>query len=259
MRELAIRLDERHRTEFRRLLLVSLVLHLVGMLAMLITPTGPRIAPPLGVRVQLVTLPAAAPSPAPPKPAAERPKPPTPLPAKPKPPKPAPVVLPTQPTTPTPKPKPAPESKPEPKPPEPVQEAPPQQEEYVDVLEQLRAELGEAAPAEAPPSQLAQAGPIGTPDGAPVSPVVAAWLRAAEAHVRRNWVVPPAFEMLQLVTAISVDLDAAGNVRGEPSVEARSGNPWYDENVVRSIQKASPMPAPPKAGIWTFVFHSDRD
>ena len=242
MRELAIRLDERHRYEFRRLLLVSLALHLVGVVAMLITPSGSQIAPPLGVRVHLVTLPAATSSRARRKPA----------PAKPKPPKPVPVVLPTQPTTPTAKPE------TEVKPPEPVQEAPPEQD-YVDVLEQLRAELGEAAPAEAPPSQLAQAGPVGTPDGAPVSPVVAAWLLAVQAHVRRTWVVPPAFEMLQLVTAISVDLDVGGNVRGEPSVEARSGNPWYDENVVRSVQKASPMPPPPQAGRWTFVFQSDRD
>jgi TonB family protein len=87
---------------------------------------------------------------------------------------------------------------------------------------------------------------------------VAAWQRAVVAHVRRNWVVPPAFEMQSLVTVIDVDLDVSGNVRGEPSVSQRSGNPWYDENVVRSIKKASPMPAPPKAGNWSFVFQSDR-
>ena len=257
MGELAIRLDERHRHEFRRFMLASLVLHLVGAAALLITPSGTQIAPPLGVRVQLVSLPAVTPSREAPKPAPARPKPPKPAPAKPKPPKPAPVVLPTQPTTP--KPRPASKPKPEVKPPEPVPEAPPQEEEYVDVLDQLRAELGEESPAETQPSQVAQAGPIGTPDGTPVSPVVAAWLRAAKAHVRRNWVVLPAFEMQSWVVTLSVDLDAAGNVRGEPSVEGRSGNPWYDENVVRSIQKASPFPPPPKPGRWKFVFLSDRD
>jgi hypothetical protein len=92
-----------------------------------------------------------------------------------------------------------------------------------------------------------------------VSPEVAAWLRAAQAHVWRNSVVPPNFEMQSLVTRVSVELDAAGNVRGEPSIDARSGNPWYDDGVVNSIKKASPMPAPPKAGRWTFEFHSDRD
>ena len=34
----------------------------------------------------------------------------------------------------------------------------------------------------------------------------------------------------------------------------RSGNPWYDESVVRAIQKASPLPPPPEAGEWPFVF-----
>ena len=106
-------------------------------------------------------------------------------------------------------------------------------------------------------TEVAQAGPIGTPDGQRVSAEVAAWLRAVKIHLRRSWVVPPAFEMQSLITTIAVDLDAAGNVRGEPSVAQRSGNPWYDENVVRSVKKASPMPPPPKAGRWNFAFPSD--
>jgi TonB family protein len=99
----------------------------------------------------------------------------------------------------------------------------------------------------------------GSPGGVEVSPEVLAWTREARIHVRRNWVVPPAFEMQSLVTTIDVDLDAAGNVRGTPSVRQRSGNPWYDENVVRSIQKASPLPAPPDSGTWPFTFYSDRE
>ena len=54
-------------------------------------------------------------------------------------------------------------------------------------------------------------------------------------------------------------LDAAGNVKGKPKIARRSGNPWYDDGVVRSIQKASPLPAPPEAGAWSFVFISDED
>jgi drug/metabolite transporter (DMT)-like permease len=52
---------------------------------------------------------------------------------------------------------------------------------------------------------------------------------------------------------------AAGALRGKPRVTRRSGNPWYDDNVISSIKKASPLPAPPEAGTWTFVFYSDRD
>ena len=48
--------------------------------------------------------------------------------------------------------------------------------------------------------------------------------------------------------------DAAGNVIGEPRITRRSGNPWYDDGVTRAIRKASPLPAPPEAGRWPFIF-----
>ena len=31
-----------------------------------------------------------------------------------------------------------------------------------------------------------------------------------------------------------------------PEVVRRSGNPWFDEGVVRAIEKASPLPPPPR-------------
>jgi TonB family protein len=55
-----------------------------------------------------------------------------------------------------------------------------------------------------------------------------------------------------------VALDASGEVLGTPRILRRSGNPWYDEGVVRSIQKASPLPPPPEPGDWTFIFDSDE-
>jgi TonB family protein len=53
---------------------------------------------------------------------------------------------------------------------------------------------------------------------------------------------------------VVVELDASGAVVSEPRITRRSGNPWYDEGVVRAIQKASPLPPPPSAGEWDFVF-----
>jgi TonB C terminal len=47
-------------------------------------------------------------------------------------------------------------------------------------------------------------------------------------------------------------------VRGEPDLVQRSGNPWYDEGVVRSIRKASPLPAPPEPGPVRLVMVSDE-
>jgi len=83
---------------------------------------------------------------------------------------------------------------------------------------------------------------------------VAAWLKRAKIHVRKNWVVPPGFRTQALEAQVEVDLDAGGQVRGTPKLTKRSGNPWYDEGVVRAIQKSSPLPRPPEAGKWPFVF-----
>ena len=233
LREVAVRLDEAGRREFWHFLAGSAGLHVAVFLVLALAPELPSMRPLAVIPVRLVAPSAVLRS--------------TPVRARPKPPKPAPTVLPTEPTTPKPQAKPRPE------------EAPPRvEQDYEDVLERLRSELGESAPEE-PVAGPVQTAAVGVPRGVPVSPEVAAWLKNARIHVRRSWVVPPAFEMQTLVTEIRVKLGGAGNVKGTPEVVRRSGNPWYDENVIRSIQKASPLPAPPEAGKWTFVFYSDRD
>jgi hypothetical protein len=173
---------------------------------------------------------------------------------KPEPPKPGPVVLPREPSLPK-----IPKTKPKEKAPPPEPEAPPEQE-YGDVMAQLRAELNEPgyeAPVE--PVQTAARGGARAGPGRPVTPEVARWLREARIHVRRNWTLTGNFRMQSLTAEVKVTLDVAGHVKGKPRVARRSGNPWYDDGVVRSIQKASPLPAPPVAGAWTFVFTSDED
>jgi colicin import membrane protein len=123
-------------------------------------------------------------------------------------------------------------------------------------LAQLRAETGDDEAA--PPLEVAKAattaiGPPGSPDGVSISPEVAAWLKRAKIHVRKNWVLTPGFRTQAIEAHVEVDLDASGGVRGT-RVSRRSGNPWYDEGVVRAIQKSSPLPPPPEAGKWNFVF-----
>ena len=241
MQEIAIRLNEERRLEFRRILKRSLVLHLAffGFLAW--SPSFQASSLPAAVTVQLVSLPSSALA----APRA-RPKP------RPKPPKPAPVILPTEPSTPQPKTKPEPKEKPPEE---------PKEVEYEDLMAQLRADAGEPDSKPPPDEEPVQTASIGGAGGAGmlVPPELAAWMRDARIHVRRSWVVPPAFEMERLVVEVKIELYAAGNVKGTPRVARRSGNPWYDDNVIRSVQKASPLPAPPEAGSWTFVFYSDRD
>src|SRR5262249_11707095 len=200
------------------------------------------------------------PRPAPaPKPAAPAPQPaPAPV-APPKPPPPVPEkrVLPQE--APTPKPRP----KQKEIPPEAVQRREAPEKDYGDVLDQLRAEAGEdhtkAEAPPAPPAPAAASAPSGGGgNGKPVSPEIAEWMKRVRIHVRQSWVVPAGFRQQSISTGVSVELDASGNVVGEPEIVRRSGNPWYDDGVLRSILRASPLPAPPDPGRWTIVFESDE-
>jgi colicin import membrane protein len=239
--ELFIQLGELRRQELRRLIAISAAAHLVVVALFGFSPDS-KVSVPRGVvSVELVRAPAAA-RPAAPAPAAQ-PAPPKPVPLKPKK-----VVLPAEPTTPKLKPK-AIEKPP------PAKPTPAPAQEYEVVLAQLREESGEAAP----PTEIAKAAPTaigspGAPDGVAVSPEVAAWIKRAKIHVRKNWVVPPGFRTQVLEARVEVNLDGSGAVRGTPRVTQPSGNPWYDEGVVRAIQKSSPLPAPPEAGKWNFIF-----
>ena len=160
-------------------------------------------------------------------------------------------MLPAQPTRP-PKPKAelAPKPKPAPKP-EPAAEP---QVDYDDLLAKLREEAGEAEK----PVEMAGAGSAlpGAGRGVPVTPEVMAWMRSAKVHVTRAWVLAPGFRTQPLSTEIRVRLSAGGEVLGTRVVR-RSGNPWYDESVERAIKKASPLPPPPEADDWLFVFRPE--
>ena len=254
-RELSIDLGDGRRSGFGRFLVVSALLHLglAGIFAF--SPSfGVPSAPMGAISVNLVGAPT-RPAPAPAaKPKAEPAPAPAPAQPKPKPPVPEKRVLPKETSTP----KPTPRAKREEITPEEVARPQKPQQEYSDVLDQLRSELGEEQkPAQ--PEQVAAVAPAGGGGtGRPVSPEVADWMRKARIHVRRNWVVPPGFRQLSLATKVDVELDAGGNLLGEPEIVKRSGNPWYDDGVLRSIRKASPLPAPPEAGVWNFVFVSDE-
>jgi TonB family protein len=144
--------------------------------------------------------------------------------------------------------KPKPVAKPEPEP------AAEPQEDYDDLLERLRREAGEVEE----PAEMAGAGSAlpGGGRGVPVTPEVMAWMRSAKVHVTRAWVLAPGFRTQPLSTEIRVRLSASGEVLGTHVVR-RSGNPWYDESVERAIRKASPLPPPPEADEWLFVFRPE--
>jgi colicin import membrane protein len=245
-------LEEERRRRFRRFVAISATVHAAVLLLLVYAPT-PRIRTqlPAVVRVDLVAA-SAAPSPG--KPAAK------PAPPKPPPPKPAPrppekVVIPEKPKPqPEPKPAPKPEARPRPEPkpaPEPEPAAEPEVG-YDELLAELRAQEQEEGGGAVGAEAGARSGPPGGP-GVRVSPEVMAWMRRAKVHVTRAWVLAPGFRAQPLQTQIEVELGSGGEVRGTRVVQG-SGNPWFDESAERAIQKASPLPQPPEAGTWAFVF-----
>jgi len=238
------------------MLWVSAAAHALVVAALLL---GPRLdsRPLIATSVVTVDLVAAPPAPTPTP--APRPQPPAPA-------RPSRIVLPDRPTRVAPEAVPTPAVAPRP---EPVEES------YEDLLARLREGAGEDRPqpvevtrrAPAPPAPprseplpAARPAPAVAPTGGRgvlASPEVVGWVRDARIHVRRQWVLSAGFRLQALETHVSVELDGEGNVLGEPTITKRSGNPWYDESVVRAIQKADPLPAPPEAGKWPFVFRPE--
>lgn len=268
--------DDPRERAFRKALWVSAAAHVV-LLAFAAFGPMPRPSAtslPAVVEVSLVAAPPGTPPPAArpeprPKPKAA---PPAPAPA-PKPePKPEPVAVPPPPVpkpekvllpkeaVKAPEPKPKAEPKPEPKtePAPRAEPAPPKQENLQDMLARLRTEAGEDAPeavemARRPAPDVAPGPPGGGGPGVRVSAEEAAWRRRVKVHVTRAWVLAPGLRRQVISTEVRVKLSATGDVL-EVDVTRRSGNPWFDDSVVRAVEKATPLPAPPEADAWRFVF-----
>ena len=226
---------------------MSGVAHVGAVVLALAIPAPAAIRPAGVITVDLVAAPPSA-SPRPSAPA------PAPVPEAPAPrpkPKPKQTLRPKKPTDRASKPKAAPK-KPAPRREVFLEPETKQEKSLEELMAEMRGESGEPTPE---PAKTASAAPSSAASGPgrPVSPRVREWVRRAKVHVQRSWVVAPGFRMQDLETHVLVDLDAAGNVRGT-EIARRSGNPWYDEGVVRGIEKASPLPAPPEAGEWSFVF-----
>ncbi len=259
---------EAARLRFRRGVGISVFLH---VLLILVFAFFPHSQPPIDamdfVTVDLISALPGEPAPMPKAGASKAAK------SKPAPTEPTPPKLPVQdkvvlPTTPT-----------DPKTNSKAQDAKPTKPEatksdeksYEDVLDALRAESGSdgatsgadagttGAANNAAQTAVGGMGAGGGGAGVRVSPEVLAWLKQARIRVRQNWVVAPGHRFEAFETRVIVDIDENGAVRGEPEIVQGSGNPWFDDGVVRAIRKASPLPPPPEAGRWPFVFRLEDE
>ena len=136
--------------------------------------------------------------------------------------------------------------------------------DYDDALDALREELGDEEPLlQAPPQEVAEI--VGDPSpvqdegvSGQVDPVIAAWKLAVRRHMADVWVGPEDFKGQGLQTTLLVTLSAGGDVLGKPSVVRASGNPYFDDNILRALVRATPLPAPPETGDWPFEFSADE-
>ncbi|MBW2501210.1 MAG: TonB family protein [Deltaproteobacteria bacterium] len=160
-----------------------------------------------------------------------------------------------------PKPKPAPQ-------PAPVRPAPDPELSYEEAMAALDQELGvdetaelltPTTPGEATGAPAESSGQPASSRGVVVSPELAAWSLATRRRVQSVWVTPAAFRGRGLATHLELRLSATGEVLGEPRVVGSSGDPYFDDNAVRAVLKANPLPAPPKPGLRVFVFRSEAD
>lgn len=246
--------ESSRRKRFVQGLVLSFVLHLGVGFFFVFSPAADPVPLADVIMVKMVSLPAlakatkAASAPSPPAPA------PPPTPAKPAP-TPKKVLLPKQPSSVKKKPKPKAKPKPEPL-------------EYDDALAALRDELGEKTPVEPVEEvpdvmqQLADEVAAEEADansaGQKIDADVLAWSIASLRHLRNVWVVPAEFKRQLLKTQVIVTLSATGDVIGTPEIVGTSGDPYFDDNTVRALVRASPLPPPPEPGDWPFHFSADE-
>lgn len=64
-------------------------------------------------------------------------------------------------------------------------------------------------------------------------------------HIKQHWALPEWLAKRDLKAQARVFIDTRGNILGRKIVKS-SGNPSYDEEVLATIDKAAPFPAPPE-------------
>ncbi|MGZ9264166.1 MAG: energy transducer TonB [Candidatus Deferrimicrobiaceae bacterium] len=109
-----------------------------------------------------------------------------------------------------------------------------------------RIDLSAVRSAQKKDSPSAPAGLAGASGTARVPPEHLAYFRQLDEKVRSNWNVPAlgVGEKEKLMVQIRIVIEIDGRV-SQVRMEKTSGNPYFDDSVLRAIRKASPLPVPP--------------
>lgn len=109
-----------------------------------------------------------------------------------------------------------------------------------------RIDLSAVRSAQKKDSPSAPAGLAGASGTTRVPPEHLAYFRLLDEKVRSNWNVPALAvgEKEKLMVQIRIVIEIDGRV-SQVRMEKTSGNPYFDDSVLRAIRKASPLPIPP--------------
>lgn len=66
-----------------------------------------------------------------------------------------------------------------------------------------------------------------------------------DGHIKQHWSLPEWLAKRELKAQVRVYIDSRGNILGRKIVKS-SGNPSYDEEVLATIDRSAPFPAPPE-------------
>ena len=95
--------------------------------------------------------------------------------------------------------------------------------------------------------------------GITISPEQAAWNTKVLRLIQSTWVTPPKYRDSGLVTTLKLRVSASGALIGTPEVTRPSGDPFFDDNAVRALLKAAPLPPVTEPGPRLFIFRSEAN
>ncbi len=110
-----------------------------------------------------------------------------------------------------------------------------------------RIDLSSVRPAQRRTQPSPPAGLAGATGDTRVPPEHLAYFRQLDERIRSNWNVPALAlaEKEDLMVQLRIIIEMDGRV-SHVRMEKTSGNPYFDDSVLRAINKASPLPVPPE-------------
>ena len=93
------------------------------------------------------------------------------------------------------------------------------------------------------PNTQASTKPAGEGPQLQVNLATSGLVNAIRDHISRNWMIPPGLDLKGLSVTVNVQLDEAGNLT-EVYVTQSSGQQFFDNSLLRAIQKSIPLPIP---------------